>query len=80
MAGHKIQFQDGTIGFIDYCDATGECILNGKKYQWEFHNYLGPTFLKQNGDPLIRQPGENHSVWKEFEKWYKLYRKNNENK
>ena len=55
-------------------DATGEARVNGRTYRWEFHDYLGPTFLKADWDtPLVRQPGEKHPVWDAFDKWLVEY-------
>lgn len=56
-------------------DATGSCVIVGKTWRWEFHDYLGPTFLKADWDtPLVRQPGEKHPVWDHFDAWLKEYR------
>lgn len=48
--------------------AEGSTIVNGRKWRWEFHNYLGPTFLDRKGES-IASPPENHPVWKEFNAW-----------
>ena len=48
--------------------------IAGKKWRWEFHNYLGPTFLKADWEtPLVHQPNENHPVWDRFNEWLKQY-------
>ena len=60
---------------IDYHDGEGSAVVNGRKYRWEFHEYCGPCFLRKDGEPLARQPGEHHPVWPEFSKWLKIYQK-----
>jgi hypothetical protein len=54
-------------------DGEGSATVNGKMWRWDFHNYLGPTFLKKNGDPLARQPGARNPVWEAFGEWVKQY-------
>ena len=56
-------------GLIADLSDDGEAIVGGKKWHWTFHDYLGPTFTDETGEPLERQPGANHRVWKAFEKW-----------
>lgn len=61
--------------FIDiFIDAEGEAVVRGRKWKWEFHEYMGPTWISPStGEPLRRWPGEKHPVWNEFEKWLKQY-------
>ena len=40
----------------------------GKLWRWEFHPYCGPFFLREDGEPLARQPGERSLAWEAFEK------------
>lgn len=54
-------------------EATGSTVIAGKTWRWEFHHYLGPTFLRADGEPLVNQPGENHPVWDRFDEWLKDY-------
>lgn len=54
-------------------DAYGECIIAGKVWRWDFHHYLGPTFLRKDGAPLTHQPGERHPVWDKFAEWLTDY-------
>ena len=56
-------------------DAEGSAVVNGRTYRWEFHNTLGVTFLRADGEPLRRQPGEGHPVWQPFGEWLEAYRK-----
>ncbi|MEY5061066.1 MAG: hypothetical protein RIS45_987 [Planctomycetota bacterium] len=53
-----------------FIDATGSATVRGKKWRWEFHHFLGPTFVRANGEPLTKQPGERHPVWEAFYDWY----------
>lgn len=43
---------------------------NGKVYQFEWHKYLGPTFLRKDGEPLARFPGEKNPMWNYFNLWF----------
>lgn len=43
---------------------------NGRTHLMEWHSYLGPTFLKKDGDPLARYPSEKHPLWKAFNLWW----------
>jgi len=55
-------------------DATGCAEVNGRTYRWEFHDYLGPTFLCADWEtPLKRQPGEHHPIWEKFGEWLTAY-------
>lgn len=54
-------------------DAHGECVVAGKKWRWEYHWFGGPTFVRADGEPLARQPGERHPVWDRFADWLRDY-------
>lgn len=58
---------------LSFSDTSGSGSVNGRKYQWDFDSYLGPLFLKKNGDPLEIQPREHHPVWPVFYRWLKKY-------
>ena len=45
-------------------------LANGKVYQFEWHKYLGPTFLRKDGEPLARFPGVRNPMWKTFDLWH----------
>ena len=63
-----------TTCIIDtFVDAEGEAVVNGKLWKWEFHHYLGPTFLNVRTGAPKKYPPENHPVWKAFEMWLKGY-------
>lgn len=72
MAGMFIKIGGG-IAHISYCDAVGEVIINGRKWRWEFHKYMGPQFLKKDGSPRKNQCPTVKAVWDAFEKWHKKY-------
>jgi hypothetical protein len=79
MAGHLTSI-GGTPCFIDYPDGHGSAThsTTGRTIYWDFHNYCGPLFLRADGDtPLVRQPGEKHWVWPQFEAWLQAYRAEN---
>lgn len=65
--------KNAVIHICSFVDAEGSAIVRGKEWRWEFHEYLGPTFLRKNGDPLTRQPSGRHPVWDAFAKWLKEY-------
>lgn len=72
MAGQLIEI-NGSPWFIDYADGFGSAEIDGKTWSWEFHNYLGPTFLKKDGEPRRCQFPRNKKVWAAFENWLKEY-------
>lgn len=75
MAGHKFQIGD-TVGFIDYEDGNGRAVVDGKVWQWSFHEYFGPLWLNQDGTERKCQCPTNKKVWAAFEKWLSEYLKN----
>jgi len=48
---------------------SGECVVNGRAYFWTYHEWLGVSFLKKDGNELKRQPGPRNPVWIRFEMW-----------
>ena len=74
MAGQKLLI-GGQVCFIDYADAYGEAKVNGTVWRWEFHDYLGPTFLRKDGEPRKCQCPTVKAAWKAFDKWLKRYEK-----
>lgn len=56
-------------------EAQGSAMVGKRRYRWEFHAYCGPIFVRADGEPLAKQPGEGHRVWAKFEEWLKDYRK-----
>lgn len=76
MAGQPlVNEQNRVVGYIDYHDGEGSAVVNGREYRWEFHEWGGPIFLRKDGEPFKRTPGENHPVWKAFDEWLKQYQK-----
>jgi hypothetical protein len=73
MAGHSIITADGRLAFIDYADAEGSAVVNGREWKWEFHEHLGPTFLLKNGEPRKCQHPKK-AVWDAFAKWFRKYK------
>ena len=45
----------------------------GKLWRWEFTEWMGPTFLRKDGEFMKRQPGEKSPAWSVFEKWHKRH-------
>jgi hypothetical protein len=56
---------------VTVADAYGEAIVNGRMWRWEFSKRTGPLFLRADGEPRVRWPGEKHPVWAAVEKWQK---------
>ena len=75
MPGMTFRTPGGIVHIDTFIDDEGTAVVNGRQYQWEFHEYLGPTFIRKDGEPLKRQPGEHHPVWPHFEKWLKAREK-----
>ena len=50
------------------CDAEGSAKVGTRLWRWEFHEYLGPTFVDKDGNS-VKCPGENHPVWHAFNAW-----------
>lgn len=48
-------------------------------FVFEFHDYLGPTVLGKNGDPLKNQPGKRSTFWPALEAWLAGGRRVDEN-
>jgi hypothetical protein len=70
MAGLHLVSNDGSIVTrVSLPDGEGSAVVGKRTYRWTFHKYLGPTFLRADGEILKNQPGENHPVWPRFEKW-----------
>lgn len=57
--------------FLDFPDAFGQGRHKGKLYRWSFHDYLGPLFLRKDGEPLVRQPSATSGAWVAFGRWHK---------
>ena len=72
MAGQTFRMSGGGGVHVDGPDAYGSLTINGRLWHWEYHWYFGPTFLRIDGQPLQRQPGERHPVWAAFEKKRRL--------
>ena len=64
--------------FVHLCSmrhGEGEVVIAGKTWRWEFHDYLGPTFLKADWEtPLVHQPNPKHPVWDRFGEWLVEYK------
>lgn len=61
--------------FIDYEDGEGSAVVNGREWRWTFHDYLGPTFLKKDGEMRQCQCPTNKKVWAAFYVWLLEYYK-----
>ena len=73
MAGHRIDYADGSWAYIDYADAEGSAVVNGKEWRWEYHEYGGPLFLRKDGQPRACQCPTIPAVWDAFTKWQTEY-------
>lgn len=43
--------------------------VNGRVYNFEFHEMLGPTWIGVNGEPWKRPPRIDGPIWAAFEAW-----------
>jgi hypothetical protein len=75
MACIHLKLGTNSSAIVTVADSYGECVIAGKTWRWEFHNYLGPTFLRKDGEMLKNQPSERHPVWDKFNEWLTEYRK-----
>ncbi len=78
MAGHSVII-NGVRLFVDYPDAYGEAVVNGRTWRWSFHHYCGPLWLRKDGEPLKCQCPTSKAVWTAFQRWHKLYQRNRSN-
>lgn len=47
----------------------------GKQWRWRFNTWFGPTFLKRDGVPLIKQPtADRHPALITFKAWLERIR------
>ena len=72
MAGH-LTYINGSPCFLDYPDGYGSAIVDGRKWEWDFSEYGGPTFLKKDGEPRKNQFPTNKKVWAAFNEWFQNY-------
>ena len=42
---------------------------DGRVHEFDFHKYHGPTFLRKDGEPRARYPGERNPLWKAYQLW-----------
>jgi hypothetical protein len=75
MAGHRIEFSDGSVGYIDYADAEGSAVVNGRVWRWEFSECGGPLFLRSDLEPRKCQCPTVKEVWNAFDNWLRRYEK-----
>jgi hypothetical protein len=50
-------------------------LTDGTVWRFDFHKYLGPTFLRKDGEPRTRPPGERNPVWDAYGLWEKQGRR-----
>lgn len=61
----------GAAIVCSYADATGEGVVGGKTWRWEYSERFGPLFIGKNGMPLENQPkSERHPGWEAFYDWH----------
>lgn len=48
---------------------------SGRVYRFDWHKYLGPTFLRADGEPVARYPSERNPMWEAFNAWDRQGRK-----
>lgn len=59
---------------VDFADAEGSAVVNGRLWKWEFCQWGGPLFLRKDGRARKHQ-NPSKVVWMAFDRWLKAYRK-----
>lgn len=59
--------RNGIISGADFYDQ--QIVVNGRIWRFEFDRYLGPFWLRKDGEPRKCQVPTIKAVWDEFEKW-----------
>lgn len=63
------QSADGKI-VGHFCESPVHTVASkGKKWTFEYHRYFGPTVLRKDGEPRVRQPGPRSLFWAAFARW-----------
>jgi hypothetical protein len=57
-------------GGVTLCPVLTLTLPNGKVWRFEWHHYLGPTFLRKDDEPLARYPSERNPMWQTFNLWH----------
>lgn len=55
-----------------FCDAEGSAKVGNRIWRWEFHEFLGPTFVDKKGNS-VNSPSEHSPVWNAFNDWLWKY-------
>ena len=50
-------------------------LVNKREWRFDFHKYLGPTWLKKDGELRKCQCPTNPKVWKAFDRWLREWEK-----
>jgi hypothetical protein len=62
-----IRLNENTV--ISVCDNPDQQLdVNGRIWRFDYDRWLGPVFLKKNGEPRECQ-NPNKAVWQAFENW-----------
>lgn len=73
MAGSSFIDSNGNPVHMDFSDAYGEATINGTVWRWEYHRYLGPGFLRKDGELRKCQCPTVKAVWDAFYAWLENY-------
>ncbi len=60
----------GTHAIVTYPDLY-EVTHEGRVWRFEYHEWLGPTVVRKDGEPCAKQPGYRSPFWAAFETWWK---------
>lgn len=58
-----------------HANYTGETVIAGRKYTWDFNARFGPLFACKELGKKDWNPHARHEVWARFEKWHKKFQK-----
>jgi len=64
----RFYFSGGSMTVLSVFTLTLE---NGKRYRFEWHHYLGPTFVRKDDEPFAKYPSQRHPMWHSFNTWMK---------
>lgn len=72
MTCHRIVTPTMQAIVCDFTHGESSAVVNGRSWQWGFHDYLGPTFYRKDGVPLANQ-NPPQRVWDAFGDWLTKY-------
>lgn len=70
MTCHKLLDEHGKhIGFACDSGPVHRIEVNGRVFRFEDHPHFGPTVVRIDGEPRLKQPGEDSPFWPAYTNW-----------